>query len=110
MGGAQRRGRGHRLPHGRFDENNLYLGFGFYKKGLEEPRHPIPATLDVRPLNGGTAFTLPTNDAALDIATEGNHAFVLTYSGIEEWDLAQKARLADTPPIVSAKWLIRNTL
>lgn len=79
----------------RYDDKNLYLGFGAYKIGFEEPRFPIPAKFRVAPLNGLEAFELATKDAAIDIATEGNTAFVLTYSSIEEWNLETRTRVAE---------------
>lgn len=81
----------------RFDEQNVYLGFGAYRKAFEEPRQPIPARFRVAPLNGEAPFELSTKDAAIDLATDGNTAFVLTYSSIEEWDLAKRERVAAYP-------------
>lgn len=82
----------------RFDEQNLYLGFGAYKRGVEDPRLPIPASLRVASLQApADFFTLQTLDAAIDIVTEGNTAFVLTFSAIEEWDLATRTRVATFP-------------
>lgn len=79
----------------RFDDENLYLGFGAYKRGFEEPRQPIPATLQVVPLlSPETGFTLATSDAALDSTRDGDSLFILTYSGIEEWSLSQKNQKA----------------
>lgn len=79
----------------RYDDANLYLGFGSYRRAFEEPRHPIPARLRVVPFGGAEAFDLATKDAAIDIATEGSTAFVLTYSSIEEWDLVRRERVAE---------------
>lgn len=81
----------------RFDDQNLYFGFGSYRNGLEEPRKPIPAKMQVRPVDGAAAFELATNDAAIDIVKENSSAFILTYSSIEEWDLAKRARVAEYP-------------
>lgn len=79
----------------RYDEKNLYQGFGSYRLGLEEPRHPIPAKLRVAPLNGEASFELPTKDAAIDIITDGETAYILTFSSIEEWDLRSRERRAE---------------
>ncbi len=82
----------------RFDANNLYLGFGSYKRGFEEPREPIPGFLRVAPLqNGQTPFDLATNDSTIDSLSDGNSLYILTYSGIEEWNLSQKTRVAIYP-------------
>lgn len=72
----------------RYDDNNLYLGFGPYRKMFEEPRFPIPSTIRVVPFsNPGKAYDLSTSDAAIDSVQVGSSLFVLTYSGLEEWDL-----------------------
>ena len=34
----------------RFDDANLYLGFGKYRRAFEEPRAPIPGRIEVTPL------------------------------------------------------------
>ena len=73
----------------RFDSENLYLGFGFYRYQFEEPRQPIPATLKVVPLADPTkAFSVNTADAALDVVTDNGTLWLLTYSGLEEWDMS----------------------
>jgi hypothetical protein len=80
----------------RFDDQNLYLGFGRYRKGFEEPRSPIPGLLLVTPLgHNDQHFGLNTLDAAIDSVRDGNSLFVLTYSGLEEWDLTTRARVAN---------------
>jgi hypothetical protein len=43
------------------------------------------------------AFTLSTSDSAIDSIRDGNSLFILTYSGIEEWDLAKRKSLAKYP-------------
>lgn len=81
----------------RFDDKNLYLGFGGYRRGVEEPREPIPAKMRVAPLAGSEAFELATKDAAIDLVTDGSTAYILTFSSIEEWDLAKRERVAEYP-------------
>lgn len=78
----------------RFDDQNIYLGFGYYSNGPEMPRVSAPAKVLVAPLNGSDRFELKTQDSAIDIVTEGTQAYVLTYSGIEDWDLKTKTRKA----------------
>jgi hypothetical protein len=88
----------------RFDDENLYLGFGSYRNGWEEPRHPIPATLRVSSLSRpAESFVLPLKDAAIDSVRDGNALFVLTYSGIEEWDLSSRQRAAVYPTYAYGK-------
>jgi hypothetical protein len=82
----------------RFDNDNLYLGFGIYRQAFEEPRQPIPATLKIVPLqNPAQAFTINTADAALDVVTDNGTLWLLTYSGLEEWDRASWQRRAIYP-------------
>ena len=80
----------------RYDDDHLYLGFGAYKRGFEEPRQPIPASYRMIPLGqNDKALEFQTADAALDsIRWEGDTLYILTYSGIEEWSLASRARKA----------------
>lgn len=78
----------------RLDQQNIYLGFGAYRLGLEEPRQPIPSRFRVAPIDGSEAYELQTGDSAIDIVTEGTTAFVLTHSSIEEWDLQKRTRTA----------------
>jgi hypothetical protein len=79
----------------RYDDDNIYLGFGYYRRWLEEPRNPIPATLRIVPLlSPEKVVTLTTADAAIDSVRFGNSLFILTYSGIEEWDLSANSRQA----------------
>jgi hypothetical protein len=81
----------------RFDENHLYQGYGPYKLMFEDPRSPIPGKFTVTSFDTKETQTLQTNDSAIDIVVEENHAFVLTYSGIEEWDLTTQQKVADHP-------------
>lgn len=78
----------------RFDDANVYLGFGRYKNGVEEPRAAIPGVLRVAPIGQKTQFDLQTPDAPVDIVTVGTTAYVLTYSDLEEWDLNAKKMIA----------------
>ncbi|MGE3261931.1 MAG: hypothetical protein AB7K68_09145 [Bacteriovoracia bacterium] len=78
----------------RYDDQNLYLGFGSYRRGFEEPRNPIPGQMRVVPFDGSEAYNLATKDAAIDTATVDGTAYVLTYSSIEEWNLAKRERTA----------------
>lgn len=81
----------------RFDDTNVYLGFARYKEALEEPRSPIPAQVRIAPIDGSPAFTIATNDGAIDLVTLGNKAYVLTYTSIEEWSLSDRVRIAEYP-------------
>ena len=78
----------------RFDANNSYFGFGDYRDSLHEPRAKIPSHVTVAPLDGTAAYDLATLDSAVDITTLDTMAYVLTYSGLEQWDLVSKTRVA----------------
>lgn len=81
----------------RYDDKNIYLGFGQYRQGMENPRHAIPGSMRVAPLDGSPSYELATKDGAIDIVTEGDSAYVLTYSSIEEWDLKKRERVGEYP-------------
>ncbi len=81
----------------RFDDNYLYQGYGPYKLMFEEPRNPIPSKFTITSFETKETKTLQTVDSAIDIVVDQNHAFVLTYSMVEEWDLATMQKVADHP-------------
>jgi hypothetical protein len=87
----------------RYDEKNIYLGFGFYRNGVEEPRKPMPGYVRIAPLNGQAPFVIHTDDAAIDLVADQDTLFVLTYTAIEEWSLSQKKRLAEYETYAIAK-------
>ena len=80
-----------------FDENNMFTGFGNYKELFEEPRNPMPGQMNITSFETKMTSTIDTDDSVIDVATDGNTAFVLTYSGIEEWNLETKTRVAIHP-------------
>ncbi|MDR3608564.1 MAG: hypothetical protein P4M08_14470 [Oligoflexia bacterium] len=47
------------------------------------------------PLDGSPSRELATQDGAADIVTVNGHAFILTYSAIEEWDLSTSTRVGE---------------
>jgi len=81
----------------KFDDNNIYLGFGPYKISLNDPRQPIPGKFRVVPFDGSPAYDLNTNDSTLDAITVGPSTYVLTYSAIEEWNVAKQQRIGIYP-------------
>ncbi len=81
----------------RFDENYLFQGFGSYKILFEDPRLPIPGKFTMVNLADQSLKQFATNDSALDIASYEGSAFILTYSSVEEWDLALGDRIAEYP-------------
>lgn len=86
----------------RKDGAGFYLGFGPYLNGFPTggPRPKIPGRLRVVPISDPSgAFDLSTEDGAVDAVAEGGRIFVLTYTDLEEWDLASRSRLASYPTI-----------
>lgn len=81
----------------KFDEDNMFIGYGNYKVLFEEPRQPIPSKMTVTSFDSKLTATLETEDSVIDVVTEGNTALALTYSGIEEWNLETKTRVAIHP-------------
>ena len=81
----------------RFDATNSYFGFGEYRNSLQEPRAKLPSHVTVAPLDGTAAYDLATLDSAVDITTVDSTAYVLTYSGLEQWDLTTQTRVGVFP-------------
>lgn len=79
----------------RYDDNNLYLGFGGY--GANEGGRVRVVTLGTT-----ESVDFETANGAADVISEGDRLFVLTYSGIEEWSLKTKERMAVYPTYVSS--------
>lgn len=82
----------------RLDASHLYLGFGPYKKGFEEPRSAIPGELQVVPVEPSSpAWVAYTQDSVIDALSVGDRLLVLTFSGIEDWSLNTRTRTAIHP-------------
>ncbi len=92
----------------RFDQNNIYLGFGSYSPGLGPIRQSRPAKIKVLPLNQSAAFELKTQDAVADIVPVEQSLYVLTYSGLEHWDLNSRERIGIYPTTSIKKILERK--
>ncbi len=81
-----------------YDDDNIYLGFGEYRNSFDEVRLPIPSKLNVVSiLNPQMTHSLATLDAALQTLSIDNSLWVLTYSGLEEWDKTTWQRIATYP-------------
>jgi hypothetical protein len=78
----------------RYDDQNIYLGFGQYQTFVW-PRSAVPGKVRIVPLNGSAAHEIVTRDGAADIVTANGHAFILTYSAIEEWDLSTFTKVGE---------------
>lgn len=78
----------------RYDDENVYTGFGAYRTNTINPRQAKPSLLRFVPIDRVTEYQVETLDSVVDVVKDGRSTYVLTYSGIEEWDLAQFKRLA----------------
>ena len=78
----------------RYDAENVYTGFGTYWTSNVKPREPKPSLLRFVPIDRVTEYQVETLDSVIDVVKNGSSTFVLTYSGIEEWDLSQFKRLS----------------
>lgn len=86
----------------RHDDNNLYVGFGLYRRAFEEPRQPIPGYVRVRPLDGSPTFKLETQDGVVDTIADGNTLYVLTFTAVEVFDLSTRTRTHAVPTYAKA--------
>jgi hypothetical protein len=78
----------------RFDDNNVYLGFGAYRNDFAYPRTKIPSPFTVTPIGApADSFQLQSEDSAIDVTTNGPTLWLLTYSGLEEWNTEHKSLL-----------------
>ncbi len=82
----------------RFDDNFLYLGFGAYKRAFEEPRFPIPGMLKAISLRDPSkVITIKTSDSVIDVVSFSDRLYVLTYSGLQEWNLLTQEMVFEHP-------------
>ena len=82
----------------RYDDNNIYLGFGTYRRGVEEPRVKRPGGVKVTSLSDpANPVRLETIDGVIDTLADGNTLFVLTFTAVEVWDLARRERTHVVP-------------
>ncbi len=82
----------------RYDDDFVYLGFGPYRSGFDIPRKPTWGRLVVR--GGEQRYELTAQDAVVDVYRRSDVLWVLSYSGLEKWDLTsgQKLRVFDSHP------------
>jgi hypothetical protein len=77
----------------RYDSENVYTGFGPYWTSSVKPREPKPSLMRFVPIDRITEYQVETLDSVVDVVKIGLATFVLTYAGIEEWNLSQFKRL-----------------
>lgn len=78
----------------RADQQFIYTGFGSYWTGSQSSRSPQPSVLRFIDFNTFKENQVLANDSVIDVLTHQNKTYVLTYSGIEEWDMAARQRVA----------------
>ncbi len=78
----------------RFDSENVYTGFGTKWTSNSKLREPKPSLLRFVPIDRLNEYQVEALDSVVDVVKNGSSTFVLTYSGIEEWDLSHSKRLA----------------
>lgn len=78
----------------RFDNQYVYSGFGPYWTGSEQPRKPLASVLKFISIDQLKENQIVTLDSVVDVVRLDNILFVLTYSGLEEWDIEKSVRLA----------------
>lgn len=77
----------------RFDSDYVYTGFGTYWTSNVKPRQNKPSIMRFVPIDKLTEFQIETLDSVIDVVRKDSSTYVLTYSGIEEWDLKQFKRI-----------------
>lgn len=77
----------------RVDDQNVYTGFGTYWTSDVKPRQPKPSILRFVPIDKISEYQVDTLDSVVDVVKHGTSTFVLTYSGLEEWDLNKYERI-----------------
>lgn len=77
----------------RFDEQNVYTGFGTYWTGNTQPRQPKPSVLKIMSIDQLTETQIQLQDSAVDLVRDGSSIYILTFAGIEEWDINHLQRI-----------------
>tara|TARA_B110001454_G_scaffold219191_1_gene251105 strand:- start:22654 stop:23622 length:969 start_codon:yes stop_codon:yes gene_type:complete len=76
----------------RADNQYVYTGFGSYYTGSQINRKPQASVLRFIDIATLKESQVMTDDAAIDLVTHQNKTYVLTYSGLEEWNIANRQR------------------
>lgn len=84
----------------RADDQYLYSGFGSYFTGNQADREPKQGSVRFVSFAQHKENVISTHDSAVDLLTYSKLTYILTYSGIEEWDMAtlQRRRFFKTQP------------
>ena len=83
-----------------FDSENIYIGYGAYRRSLAHPRRPIPSQIEVLSIHSDDNLkSLSTLDSAIDSLTYKDRLYILTYSGLEVWDRQTWTRSFTIPTI-----------
>lgn len=81
----------------RADQSFVYTGFGFYHTGSNIQRQARPASVRLVDIQTLQEYQVVTEDSAVDVLTHNSSTYILTYSGIEEWDMSTRQRKAVYP-------------
>ena len=76
----------------RADNQYVYTGFGPYWTGSQSNRKPRPSVLRFMDYSNFKESHVMTDDAAIDLVTHQNKTYVLTYNGLEEWNMTTRQR------------------
>lgn len=68
------------------DDQNIYFGYGFYSNTPGGLHVAKPTNLLVIPLTDKAPLNLKMQDSAIDILPIENRLYILTHTGLEEWD------------------------
>jgi hypothetical protein len=77
------------------DSDNVYLGYGYYSNSSGGYHTKKPTPLTIIPVNQpDNKIEIQISDSAIDLISKGNSLWVLTYTGLEEWDKSNWNRIA----------------
>jgi hypothetical protein len=76
----------------RADETAVFTGFGPYWTGSLHNRTPRPSVLKWIKLDNLQEDQVATDDSVVDLVSHQGSTYVLTYSRLEQWDLASGQR------------------
>ena len=80
------------------DSENLFLGYGFYSNSEGGFHLPKPTSLTIIPIaNPENKKQIEITDSAIDMLFDGDQAYILTYTGLEQWDRKSWTRVATYP-------------
>ncbi len=80
------------------DGENLFLGYGYYSNSEGGFHQPKPTLMTIIPIaQPENKKQVEVSDSAIDMLFDGDQAYVLTYTGLEQWDKKSWTRVATYP-------------